>query len=62
MEESKLSNISKSKKNIVNLYELRELEHDIQKGKEMLLENFGSQENVTAHLREVKNELYQKLF
>ncbi len=62
MQELKLKNISKTEKGISNLYELRELEHDIQRGNNMSLEDFGSQEAVDAHLQEVKEELYQKLF
>jgi len=48
--------------NIVTPQDLLDIQYDIQRGNDMLLEDFGSQENVDAHLQEVKEELYQKLF
>lgn len=48
--------------NPLSLSDLRDIQHDIQRGNDMLLEDFGSQEAVDAHLQEVKEELYQKLF
>ena len=42
--------------------DLLDIQHDIQKGRESLLEEFGSQEKVDEHLREIDKKLYQKLF
>lgn len=46
----------------VTIQDLRDIQHDIKKGRESLIEEFGSQEKVDAHLREIDKKLYQKLF
>lgn len=44
------------------LHQFDEVEADIQRGQEALLDTFGSPEAVDAHIEAVKNRLRNKLF